>query len=155
VTASAACPEAAPPPPQRAAAAAGCLAVQEVHVQVESGSMDALFASCRDVTVAATGQRAMEMVFGGGGSADAFLAFQGESPPSRAPRCVDCGLSPFGVLACLSIWFGCMIPGQTRLFSAPPLSVWLTHSLFGCISVHSLSVTLHGPGPCIVPELTL
>jgi hypothetical protein len=108
------------------------LAVQEVHVQVESGFMDALFASCRDVTVAATGQRAMEMVFGGAGSADAFLAFQGEaayaagqSPTriifARAPAPAAAGALQAAVVPCDAAGgLGCTCADCTRACGAPP-----------------------------------
>jgi Niemann-Pick C1 protein len=57
--------------------ATGLAGVQRVLVQVDAAYAAALFDSCRAVTVAATGQPAMQLAFGRAASAADFLRFQG------------------------------------------------------------------------------
>eukprot|EP00288_Rhodomonas_lens_P019892 CAMPEP_0177693752 /NCGR_PEP_ID=MMETSP0484_2-20121128/2566_1 /TAXON_ID=354590 /ORGANISM="Rhodomonas lens, Strain RHODO" /LENGTH=292 /DNA_ID=CAMNT_0019204581 /DNA_START=481 /DNA_END=1357 /DNA_ORIENTATION=- len=57
----------------------GTATVQDLLVRVSKEYADGLFTSCKDVTVSATGQKAMEMVFGGASDAAEFLSFQGSS----------------------------------------------------------------------------
>jgi hypothetical protein len=51
--------------------------VQSVRLRVDEAYATALFDSCKDVTVSATGQKAVDMAFGGARSAADFLHFQG------------------------------------------------------------------------------
>ena len=57
--------------------AEGNATVQEVLLRVDEEYAAALFRSCMDVTVSATGQKAVDMAFGGASSAADFLEFQG------------------------------------------------------------------------------
>lgn len=51
--------------------------VQAVRLRVDAAYAAGLFRSCKDVTVSATGQKAVDMAFGGARSAADFLHFQG------------------------------------------------------------------------------
>ncbi|EKX55271.1 hypothetical protein GUITHDRAFT_99052 [Guillardia theta CCMP2712] len=51
--------------------------IQTVRVLVDRGYAERLYRSCKDVTVAASGQKAMSMAFGNSNDAESFLSFQG------------------------------------------------------------------------------
>ena len=51
--------------------------IQTVRVLVDRGYAERLYRSCKDVTVAASGQKAMSMAFGNSNDAASFLSFQG------------------------------------------------------------------------------
>jgi len=51
--------------------------VQAVRLRVDEAYAAGIFRSCKDVTVSATGQKAVDMAFGGARSAADFLNFQG------------------------------------------------------------------------------
>jgi hypothetical protein len=58
-------------------AARGVPTVQAVRLSVDAAYASDLFRSCKDVTVSATGQKAVDMAFGGARSAAEFFHFQG------------------------------------------------------------------------------